>query len=173
MRAFHSSPPSATTTAVVLAGLILWSLASCAPKINVTTRLNTDIDYEQLESFAFEDQELSLRPSWVDAQIKMDVERILKSKGYTLADSSGPDLLVSFQTQRNESYPVQLGRRRRKKPASITFGEGSLTLEIRDSFNQPVYRGVARDIVAAKKEKTRQRLRAAVDQLLNDFPERE
>lgn len=173
MRAFHSSPSPATTTAVRLACILLWSLASCSPKINVTTRFNPDIDYKQLESFAFEDRQLSLRPSWVDAQIKMDVERVLKSKGYIVADSSGPDLLVSFQTQRNESYPVQLGRRRRKKSASITFGEGSLTLEIRDSFNQPVYRGVARDVVATKKEKTRQRLRAAVNELLNDFPRRE
>lgn len=172
MHPFHSSPLSEAATRVVLVGMILWS-AACSPKINVSTRINTDVNYERFENFAFAQRELSLRPSWVDGQIKMDVARVLKSKGYLVADSSGSDLLVSFETRRDESAPRPPGRRRRKEAPSITFNEGSLTLEIRDSFNQQIYRGVARDIVAATKQKTRERLRAAVNKLLADFPEKE
>jgi len=173
MRAFHLNPSSVTTASLVLASVILLSFAACSPKINVATRFNSDVNYKDYASFSFPPQELSLRPSWVDGQIKMDVERIFKSKGYAMVDPSDSDLVVAFQTQRNESYPLRLGRRRRKRTPSITFEEGSLTLEIRDSFNQQVYRGVARDVVAPNKQETRKRLRAAVETLLDDFPEKE
>ena len=173
MLVFHQSRVSAATTGIVVVVLVLWSLAACSPTINVVTRFNTAVDYKEFESFSLAERELSLQPSWVDGQIKMDVERVMKSKGYTSGDASGADLLVFFQTQRNESYPLQFGGRRRKKTPSLTFDEGSLTLEIRDSFNQQIYRGVARDIVAPTKQKTRQRLSAAVVTRLDDFPEKE
>lgn len=144
---------------------------ACGTKLNVTTRYVPDFDPTGMKTFALERTDLSLRPSWVDAQVKMDVEQVLQSKGYDLNDSYGADLLVSFKVQRRESYPLQLPRRH--EPRSITFEEGSLTLEIRDSFNQQVYRGVARDVVAKTKDETRQRLHAAVNQLLEDFPSKE
>ena len=154
---------------ILVAGMLIGAVVACSTTLKVTTRYAPDFDPKQFQTFALQQTDLSLRPSWVDAEVKMTVEQVLSSKGFTLDESAGPDLLISFQIQRNESYPVQLARRP-ERPHSITFAEGSLTLEIRDSFNQMIYRGVARDVVAANKNETRQRLRAAVYQLLEDFP---
>lgn len=165
MRTHHSLQLQAR---LVVAGMLIGSAVACSTGLSITTRYMPGFDSKGVQSFAVERTDLSLRPSWVDAQIRMDLERVLTSKGYMLNDSFGADMLVSFQVQRRESYPVQLPGRR--EPPSITFQEGSLTLEIRDAFNQQVYRGVARDVVAQTKDETRQRLRAAVNQLLDDFP---
>ena len=168
MQALHFTRQTHILVVVMLIG----SVAACSTNLKVTTRYAPDLDPKQFQTFALEQTDLSLRPSWADAEVKLTVEQVLTSKGYTLDESTGPDLLVSFQIQRNESYPLQLPGRP-ERPHSITFAEGSLTLEIRDSFNQRVYRGVARDVVAANRNETRQRLRAAVNQLLDDFPARE
>jgi hypothetical protein len=155
---------------ILVVGILIGSFGACSTDLKITTRYAPDFDPKQFETFALQQTDLSLRPSWVDAEVKMTVEQVLTSKGYTLNDSAGADLLVSFQVERNESYPLQFARPDR--PPSITFEEGSLTLEIRDSANQRIYRGFARDVVAANKNETRQRLRAAVKQLLADFPAR-
>jgi hypothetical protein len=168
MQAIHS----VRSVRMVISAILTASVVACSSDLIVTTRFAPDFDPDQAETFALERTDLSLRPSWVDAQVKMELEEVLTAKGYKPEEYFGADLLISFQVQRRESHPLELPRRH-KEPRSITFEEGSLTVEIRNSFNQQVFRGVARNVVAAAKEKTRARLSTAVKQLLDDFPARD
>jgi len=157
---------------ILISGILVTLSAACSTDLNVSTRYVPDFDPTLVQSFSIVPTDLSLRPSWVDAQIEMDVEAVLKAKGYTPDEYLGADLLISFQVQRRESYALQIPGRR-EESRSITFDEGSLTLEIRNSFNQQIFRGVARGVVATTKEETRARLQDAVNQLLDEFPEKE
>lgn len=151
------------------------SLAQCTSSPNVKTRLERGVDFERFRTFGVSENANKSRPSWVDAQIQLDIERLLQEKGYEMASIEEADLLVSYHTERRQRRVRQVAGSGSGGASvrSIAFEEGSLILEVRDPrLDRLVFRGVGYEIVDDNKEKTRRKLSRVINEILDPFPAR-
>jgi hypothetical protein len=185
-------PPRSHLSHLLLVLLFL-AIFACG-RIKVRSEHDPGTDFSRLKTYEWlpDPDMLSLHPlirsAERDARVKSIVDRELSRKGYEKLVSGKPDLQLRYlaSIRRNlasktvrESGPMEdpEGLRWRRigsvQTYSVDYQEGSLVIFIsRPGARSPIWSGVAEAVLdeSAPPEKRRERLRAAIQQIMEKFP---
>ena len=160
-------------------GILRFALAlaffACAT-VSVRRSYDEKFDFTRYRIFSWMAAQDKVKPppEWVDKLVRAAVEQELLAKGYQKADGKKPDFFVAYQAAVEEKtvwQPIFSG------PGSTSFNvcrytylQGTLLIEFLDSrSNQSTWSGCAVDVVSGR-DRARQKIPAAVKQILEEFP---
>lgn len=177
-----------TRVSVSLAGaLAVLAMVACAPTLAVQSDFDRTASFDNLRTFAWAPapnrtarDSRGSNPLLAD-RIRDSIEASMQARGFRKADGGTPDMLIAYyaaiETKLDVDEVDQLYGWRGRWTLTTTevreYEQGTLVIDIADArTNRAVWRGWGEGVVnrSTNPETNQQRLRDAVDRILEAFP---
>jgi hypothetical protein len=148
-------------------------IAACTPSVPVNTNYDQTADFTEYKTYSWEPTEPGYVMTLTDTRVREAVNRNLVAKGFQEIRDGEGDLIVFYQTTKDE-VRLNDGRygwwKTGKGVPEIEFKDGTLILEFVDPVRERhVWQGVADDATTGLGEDP-SKLNYSVDKLLHKFP---